>query len=68
MYPNTHVLLFDIKMEKLASLAIVLADPADKIHKQLEHIYSDLGEVGGVIDSMVARTSVELSHLEVYEE
>ena len=63
-----QILLFDIETDKLTSLAKVWVNPADKIHKQLDHIDSDLGKIQGVIDDMVPGTGIKISHLEVYEE
>ena len=62
------MMLFDIEAAKLASLPEVPVNPANKIHRQLAHIDNDLGKVGGVLDSMVAGTGVELSLLGVYKE
>ena len=55
---HIQMMLFDIEAEKLASLVEAPVDPMNKLHKQLSHIDDDLGKVRGVIDSMVAGTSV----------
>ena len=65
---HIKILLFDIETAKLTALVEVSVNPADKIHKQLDHIDKDLEKIEGVIHAMLPGVGVKLSLLEGYEE
>ena len=60
-----QMMLFDIEAVKLASLSKVMVNPADRIHKQLEHIENDLETIEGVIGGMESG-DVKLCCMEIY--
>ena len=62
------MLLLDIKIAMSPPIVKAPLNPADKMHKQLDHIERDLGRIQGGIDAIEPGDGVKLSLLETYEE